>query len=93
MNEYTYNAFRTTVEDHLIIIPQIETKRGLDNVREVAVHELTTALGVGPFDLSAQLGVCGESFDNPRMHEALDQICVAAVESQKPVWMIGTVMR
>lgn len=89
VREYTYEAFQSSVEEQLVVIPQVETLRGLENSGEIAAHELTTALGIGPFDLSAQLGVCGAPVDHPRMREALSTWQKAADAAKKPVWMIG----
>jgi 2-keto-3-deoxy-L-rhamnonate aldolase RhmA len=36
-----------SIEEHFVIIPQIETRRALEHLPEIAQHELTTALGVG----------------------------------------------
>ena len=76
------------MEDNLIILPQIESRLGLDHVAEIASHPLTTALAVGPYDLSADLGVCW----NPEAQEfrdALQRIREAARNAWKPMWMIG----
>jgi 2-keto-3-deoxy-L-rhamnonate aldolase RhmA len=89
VREFNYQAFRTVVEDNLIVIPQIETPAALERAREIAAHELTTALGIGPFDLSAQLGVCGATYDDPQMAAAIESWRAAAKTVGKPTWMIG----
>jgi 2-keto-3-deoxy-L-rhamnonate aldolase RhmA len=89
VREFTYEGFRTTVEDHLIVIPQIETPAALERAPEIAAHELTTALGIGPFDLSTQMGICGAPADHPQMQAALKTWRAAADKAGKPVWMIG----
>jgi len=88
VNEFTQHGFQSQVEDHLIILPQIESVRGIENAHEIAEHEITTALAAGPFDLSAQLGVCGDN-DHPQQQEALAKIRQAAAQAGKPPWMIG----
>jgi len=45
-------------------------------------------LAVGPFDLSSQLGVCGQ-MDHPKLADALATIRDAAKQAGKPSWMIG----
>lgn len=91
-NRWVPNFFGPTwkehVEDDFLVLPQIETRRGLDNRAEIAGHELTTALAVGPYDLSAELGVCGQ-MDAPVLREALVTIRQAADAAGKPMWMIG----
>jgi 2-keto-3-deoxy-L-rhamnonate aldolase RhmA len=81
-------TWKGEVEDDFLILPQIETRRGLKNVAEVVGHEITTALAVGPYDLSAELGVCGK-MDDPTVIDALEIIRNAAGQVGKPAWMIG----
>jgi len=88
--EFTSDGFRSAVEDHLIVIPQIETPQALERATEIARHDLTTALGIGPFDLSAQLGVCGAPLTHPKMKAALKTFRSAAKAAGKPDWMIGS---
>jgi 2-keto-3-deoxy-L-rhamnonate aldolase RhmA len=88
VHQYTYETFRRHVEDPLIVIPQIESPLGVENAEAIARHPLTTALGVGPFDLSIRLGVSGES-DHPKLRKSLAQIRSAAIDAGKPAWMIG----
>lgn len=88
LSEFNSDAFRRTVEDHVIVIPQIETVAGLANLAEIARHPIVTALGVGPFDLSADLGVCFQP-QHPRFRAAIDQVAAAAEHAEKPLWMIG----
>ena len=88
ISEYRYTTFRQGVEDDLIVLPQIENGVGLENVREIAEHELTTAVAVGPFDLSVDLGVSDDR-DSPIHAEALATIRRAAADAGKPPWMIG----
>jgi 2-keto-3-deoxy-L-rhamnonate aldolase RhmA len=52
-----------------IIIAQIETKKGIDNLKEIHSHEFDYYM-IGPYDLSASLGTPGD-FDN---HEYLDAL-------------------
>jgi len=88
VTEFNSEAFKAQVEDHIIILPQIEGLRGLENAAAIAEHEITTALAAGPFDLSARLGVCGD-YGHKKLQEALSQIRQAAKQAGKPAWMIG----
>ncbi len=88
VRQFDYATFKSEVEDHLIVIPQVESLEGLRNADAIAVHPLTTALGVGPFDLSANLGVCWQPQDS-RLQEALRTLRHAAERAGKPFWMIG----
>src|SRR4051812_8434304 len=88
VNKYDYETFRREVEDSLIVIPQIESRQGLANVTAIASHPIVTAVGVGPFDLSADLGVCWMP-DDPMFQNALRSIRQAADTAGKRFWMIG----
>jgi 4-hydroxy-2-oxoheptanedioate aldolase len=84
----TAEAWRTEVEDHFIVLPQIETRRALSAVAEIANHPVTSAVAVGPYDLSAELGCCGNMQAAP-LQDALKQILGTAKSAGKPGWMIG----
>lgn len=86
---FSAQAWRHDFEDHFIVLPQIETRRGLKNVAGIASHELTTALAIGPYDLSAELGVCGD-MDSPVLREALAAIRATGNSVGKATWMIGS---
>jgi 2-keto-3-deoxy-L-rhamnonate aldolase RhmA len=40
VNDVNYESWKSMVEDHLVILPQIETRTGLDNVDAIAMHPL-----------------------------------------------------
>jgi 2-keto-3-deoxy-L-rhamnonate aldolase RhmA len=86
--DFSAAAWKAGFEDQFVVLPQIETKRGLENAAAIARHPLTTALAVGPYDLSAELGVCGR-FDAPEFQHALESILATARRAGKPGWMIG----
>jgi len=88
VSNYSYATWKSEVEDDLIILPQIETRRGLERLDEIAHHEITSAMAIGPYDLSADLGVCGES-TGAKMEGAIKQIRLAAKSAGKNMWMIG----
>jgi 2-keto-3-deoxy-L-rhamnonate aldolase RhmA len=86
--DVNYESWKATVEDHLIVLPQIESRTGLDHVAEIANHPLTTAIAVGPYDLSADLGVCWDP-EAVEFRDALKRIREAARTAGKNMWMIG----
>ncbi len=87
-HDYNYSTWLQEVEDDLIILPQIESKKGLDNVDAIAKDPLTTAMAIGPYDLSADLGICWEP-ENPQLVEAFAQIKQSAANAGKNMWVIG----
>jgi len=88
VKDYSYDSWKGSVEDDLIVLPQIETRRGLDHLEEIANHEITTAMAIGPYDLSVDLGVCGQT-SAPAVQEAVGRIRAAARSAGKQMWMIG----
>lgn len=88
LNNVQYETWKTEFEQHLVILPQIETRTGLANVEAIAAHELVTAIAVGPYDLSAELGCCWNPADE-RLQTALAQIRAAGRNAGKNMWMIG----
>jgi 2-keto-3-deoxy-L-rhamnonate aldolase RhmA len=88
VEDVNYETWKTTVEDNLIILPQIETRTGLANAEKIAADSLTTAIAVGPYDLSAELDACWNP-EAPALRSALKQIRDAGAAAGKPMWMIG----
>jgi 2-keto-3-deoxy-L-rhamnonate aldolase RhmA len=88
LTRHTQPDWKAGVEDSFIVLPQIETRVGLSNVDAIAGHEVTTSIAVGPYDLSAELGVCGEQ-NHPKVRQALATIRKAGAAHRKEMWMIG----
>ncbi len=86
--DYQYATWVREVEDDLIILPQIENTIGLANADAIAAHPLTTAIAIGPYDLSADLGVCWQP-DSPVLQEAIARIRAAGEQAGKTMWHIG----
>jgi 2-keto-3-deoxy-L-rhamnonate aldolase RhmA len=85
LDNFQYKTWKSEFEDHFIVIPQIEAQAGVDNVDAIAAHPLVTALGLGPYDLSADLGCCWQPEDE-RFVGALDRVKAAADAVNKKVW-------
>ncbi len=88
LRQYNYASFKSVVEDHFIVIAQVESPDGIRNADAIAHHNLVTALGIGPFDLSARLGICFEP-DHPKQNKAWSALRSAAERAGKPMWAIG----
>ena len=60
-NQYGIN-FKNAVEDvnQPFLVAMIETKLGLINLEEILSAKYLDAIIIGPYDLSASLGVCGD---------------------------------
>ncbi|MCA8999239.1 MAG: hypothetical protein KDA80_19750 [Planctomycetaceae bacterium] len=82
---FQYNTWKNDFEDHFIVIPQIESKTGVENVEAIAAHPLVTAVGLGPYDLSADLGCCWNP-EHEQFLATLDHIKSVADAVGKKVW-------
>lgn len=69
-------------EADTLVIAQIETERGLENVEEIAAVDGVDVLWVGHFDLTNFLGIPGD-FDNKLYTDALDRVIAAGRASGK----------
>ncbi len=72
-----------------LIIAQIETERGLDNVEDIAAIDGIDVLWVGHFDLTNFLGIPGQ-FDNPLYRNALKRIVAAGRKHKKGLGVLST---
>src|SRR5207237_4553251 len=62
--------------DELMIIAQIETAEGLNNVEKIAAVDGIDALWIGQFDLTTSLGIPGQ-FDRPEFQDATRRVIEA----------------
>ena len=88
VQNYLGATWKQEFEADFIVLPQIETRKGMENRDAIARHEMTTALALGPYDLSAELGVCGQ-MDAPVLKEACLKVRESAHAAGKPGWLIG----
>lgn len=65
-----------------LLIAQIETRTGLENVESIAAVEGIDVLWVGQSDLTSSLGILAE-FDHPDYLAALDRVAAAARQHGK----------
>ncbi len=72
----TFNNFQP------VLVAQIETKKGAVNADAVAALDEIDALFIGPYDLSADLGVAGKLTD-PALTDALSKVKAACQEHGK----------
>ena len=56
-----------------LVVGMIETKLGLENIKEILSVQGLDAILIGPYDLSASLGLTGE-ISHPKVEEAIDYI-------------------
>ena len=88
VSDFFAETWKAEVEDDFIVVPQIETPTGLENAEAIAAHEIVTAIGIGPYDLSQSIGVNFQP-DHPRFVEAVAHIRRAGEKAGKTMWRIG----
>lgn len=71
-----------TADARTLVIAQIETERGLEQVEAIAAVDGIDVLWVGHFDLTNFLGIPGQ-FDNPIYVKAVDRIVAAGRKHKK----------
>lgn len=81
---YSTRAARYTLKDkeqHLfdshakqLVVVQIESKQGMDNIEDIGAMEGIDVLFLGPADLSNSLGIPGQT-NHPLVQEALQRLC------------------
>ncbi len=73
-NQYGINFKNKVIkESHPFLVAMIETKLGLENLKEILSFECLDAVLLGPYDLSASLGVCGD-FESKIFKKAVNKI-------------------
>lgn len=55
--------YTRTVDDNVFVICQIETRKAVDNIAEIAAVEGVDMLFIGPTDLSADIGYIGRALE------------------------------
>ncbi len=72
-----------------LLIAQIETKQGLENVGEIASVPGIDILWIGQFDLTSSLGIPGQ-FTHAEYHRALDRVVATTQSAGKTAGMMAT---
>ena len=75
--------------DRTLLIAQIETERGLDNVEAIASVDGVDVLWVGHFDLSNFMGIPGQ-FDHPEFLAAMTHVAQVARKHGKAAGFMAT---
>ena len=67
-----------TSNEHQLLMAQIETADGLENVEGIAAVDGIDVLWIGQSDLSASIGIPGQ-FDHPDFLAAMDRVIAACL--------------
>jgi len=74
---------KSLIQSDPIVIPQIETKRAIQNLQNIIKHDFNYYL-IGPYDLSLSLNIAGE-FDNPQFIDYINRVNKAIPPSKRAV--------
>lgn len=75
-----------TVDEELLVICQIETKKAVENIEDIASVEGVDVTYIGPADLSASYGHLGDQ-SHPDVQKAIDKVYDATVAAGKATGM------
>jgi len=77
-----FDAYRGELAGKAVLVPQVEHIDAVTNIEDILAVDQVDGVFIGPYDLSASLGVPGE-FDHPSMTEAIAQVEKAVKASGK----------
>ena len=78
-----FQEYKEWAEINSIVIVQIEHIKAVENLTEIMSVEGVDGFIVGPYDLSASMGLPGE-FENPEVKETLTKVTTFVNSSKKP---------
>jgi 2-keto-3-deoxy-L-rhamnonate aldolase RhmA len=76
------NSYMKWLKEESIIIVQIENIDSIDNLEEIFSVKHIDGYIIGPYDLSASMGIPGQ-FDNPKFIDVINKIKLTAEKSKK----------
>ena len=88
-NRYgSVTGYFESINDHIAVIVQIESRTGVDGAAEIAAVDGVDALFVGPSDLAAGFGHLGNP-NHPEVQDAIARIQQAAKAAGKPTGILA----
>lgn len=78
-----FSEYKDWIEKNGIMIVQIEHIKGVENLSQIMSVDGVDAFIIGPYDLSASMGLPGK-FDDPAVAEALSEVTKFLKISEKP---------
>ena len=81
---FSFSEYLSEANERIAVIIQVEQKEGVENIESICAVPGVDALFIGPYDLSASLGVTGE-VDHPAVQEGIARIRKAAERKKLPV--------
>jgi 4-hydroxy-2-oxoheptanedioate aldolase len=78
-----YSDYMKAADDEVCLIVQVETRKGLQNLDEIAAVDGVDGVFIGPADLSAALGHRGNA-SHPDVRNAMEDAVVRIAKAGKP---------
>jgi len=72
-----FEAYKNKINDSLVVIAMIETRKGIENVEAIVATPGIDAILVGPYDISASLGLIGQ-LNHTKIRSALKKVIGSA---------------
>lgn len=79
----SFSSYLEWVDENALLIVQIEHHEAVTNIEEILNLDEVDGYIIGPYDLSASMGIPGE-FNHPKMKEALEKIAQTGAKKLKP---------
>ncbi|MEM1531733.1 MAG: aldolase/citrate lyase family protein [Nitrososphaerota archaeon] len=67
------NEYFKSASDEILVVVQIETEDAINNIDEILSVKGVDVAFIGPYDLSANLGIFGD-FEHPKFKSAIDKV-------------------
>lgn len=80
---YGFEAYRDWVHASSVVVVQAEHIQAVENIEEIIAVEGVDAVMVGPYDLSASMGMPGQ-FHRPEVWKAMDAVVEACARRSVP---------
>jgi 2-keto-3-deoxy-L-rhamnonate aldolase RhmA len=85
---FSFNEYLASANDEISLVIQVEHRRAVENIDEIAAVEGLDAVFIGPYDLSASLGHPGE-IEHPDVVAAIERVTAACQAVGMPLGYFG----
>ena len=79
--------YLSEIEKNICLIPQLETKKAIDNCESIANVDGISGVFIGPADLSADMGIMGQ-FDNNELWSLIELTVKKIKNCNKPIGIL-----
>jgi len=86
VHRYGYALQKTieTANDNVAVVVQVEHIRAVENIESIVAVDGVDAVLIGPYDLSASMGIPGQVSD-PRVTDAIEKVRLACQKKKMPI--------